>query len=368
MKVLVTGSSGFIGKNIVKFLSQIPNMEVCEFTRTDKFQDLELVAKSIDFIFHLAGVNRSNNPDDFYKGNCSFLKKVISIFENNNPVPIVFSSSIHVSYKKDDYGSSKIRAENLILNYAERQNVNVFIYRLSNVFGKWSKPNYNSVISTWCYNISRNIELSVSDRAAKLEFIYIDDVVKEFISCLKKNNKENKILYIKKTYKKSLGEVYDLLYGFNRNRSKLLVPRTGKGFERKLYATYLSYLPIDSLSFSLPVYSDDRGDFTEIIKTIDSGQISISTSLPGVVRGDHFHHTKSERFVVIKGEALLELRQINKHRITKYYLDEKELKVVEVVPGYSHRITNVGNKDMVLLIWSNEVFDKKNPDTFPLKV
>lgn len=368
-KVLVTGSKGFIGKNLIERLNRTENIEVLTFDMENTLEDLERNIKEADFIFHLAGINRPENIEDFYKGNTDLVGNLISILEKNGlNTPVLITSSIHAD-KDNDYGKSKLAGENLLKEYSEKNNANVYIYRLQNVFGKWCRPNYNSVIATWCYNTANNIELQVNSRDTLIEFVYIDDVINSIVSHLNETKKENKLYYmVEKTYHRTLGEVADLLEFFKNNRKNLTIPHVGIGFERALYATYLSYLPKDKFSYELLEHSDARGSFVEILRTVDSGQFSISTSKPGVTRGNHYHNTKNEKFLVIKGEAVIRFRQIFSDEIIEYPVSDKKLEVVDIPTGYTHNITNTGNEDMILVLWANEQFDKENPDTYYLEV
>lgn len=262
-----------------------------------------------------------------------------------------------------DYAKSKEEAENILKKYSEVNGVDCFIYRLPNVFGKWSKPNYNTVIATWCYNITRDIDIRVDDPDKELELVYIGDVIHAFIKHLYVTQAKDMFYEIKTVYKKRLGEIKDLLYMFKDSRQNLLIPNIAKGFERVLYATYLSFLPTDRFSYKLNGHKDARGTFYEILKTIDSGQLGISTTKPGVTRGNHYHNTKNEKFLVIKGEALIELRDIFSKEVIQYNVSGNELEIVEMIPGYTHNITNTGDEEMVLLIWANENYDPKKPDT-----
>ncbi|MCR4308146.1 MAG: NAD-dependent epimerase/dehydratase family protein [Candidatus Berkelbacteria bacterium] len=371
MKVLVTGSSGFIGKNLIERLGRVDDLEVISFDKDDSVQNLSLVIKEIDFIFHLAGVNRPELVDEFYVGNSDLLKEIIAVIENNDcKVPILLSSSTQVG-QDNDYGKSKSQAEKALITYARQNDVPVFIYRLSNVFGKWCRPNYNSVVATWCHNLTHDLPIQVNDENVALSLVYVDDVVAGFTSHLDFESRRLSDDYryeIGIVYEKSLAEIRDLLKAFKDGRKNLIVSEVGAGFERALYATYLSYYPTDRFSYELSGHSDDRGTFYEILKTLGSGQFSISTTKPGITRGDHYHNTKNEKFLVIKGEALIKLRQIHNDQIIQYEVSDKKMEVVEMIPGYTHNITNISDSEMVFLIWANEAFDPDNPDTYYLKV
>lgn len=368
MKVLITGSNGFIAKNLVTTLKTMQNIEILYFGRENSLSDLEQLIADADFIFHLAGVNRPENTSEFYEGNSDLTQNIIDTLNKfKKQTPILLSSSIQVGLD-NDYAKSKLISEQSVEKYALDNKVNCFIYKLPNVFGKWCKPNYNSVIATWCYNIANGIEIQVSDRSTELELVYIDDVVHAFIEQLFRTETEKTYFTIDKIYHKTLGEIETLLYEFNKSRETLVIPTIAKGFERVLYATYLSYLAEDNFSYELKGHEDVRGTFYEILKTMDSGQLSISTSASGVTRGNHFHHTKNEKFLVIKGQAKIQLRNLYSDKVVEYNVSEKKMEVVEMIPGYTHNISNTGDTEMVLLLWANEVYDENKPDTNYLEV
>ncbi len=368
MKVLITGANGFIGKNLIVTLKKIPQIDILRYTKENSLQELEMLIKKADFIFHLAGINRPKDKNEFYKGNVGFTEKLINLIEKNNKsIPILFASSAQVG-NGSDYAKSKEEAENIIIQYAKRNQTKCFIYRLPNVFGKWSKPNYNSVIATWCYNITRDMEIKIDDENKKLNLVYIGDVIHSFLDRLYINDSEKIYYEVGTVYQKTLGEIKELLYKFKRSRENLLIPNIAKGFERVLYATYLSFLPPDKFSYKLNGHKDSRGAFYEILKTVDSGQLGISTTKPGVTRGNHYHNTKNEKFLVVKGKALIELRDVFSKEIIQYKVDGDNLEIVEMIPGYTHNITNIGDEEMILLIWANENYDPEKPDTNFLEV
>ena len=369
MKVLVTGSGGFIGKNLIERLSRMEGVEILTFDRQNSLQELRQRAREADFVFHLAGVNRPKDPKDFYSGNRDLTRFLTdTLRENAKRVPIVLSSSIQVE-RDNDYGKSKKEAEEALKEYSEQTGAPVYIYRLPNVFGKWSRPNYNTVIATWCHNITRDLPIEISDENITLQLVYIDDVVEHFVRHLDENAKEG-VCYpdVSPVYKKSLGEIRELLEKFHKSRETLLIPKVGRGFERALYATYLSFLPTERFSYDLAGHKDERGTFYEILKTVDSGQFSFSTTAPGITRGNHYHNTKNEKFLVVKGKASIKLRQIHGNEIVEHIVSGEKPEIVEMIPGYTHNITNIGDEELILLIWANEVFDPNNPDTYYLKV
>lgn len=369
MNVLVTGANGFLGKNLIEVLTRIPNINIIEFSSKDNFSNFVNVIKSIDFIYHLAGVNRSNDSQKFFESNSNLLYKITTTIQDLNlSIPILFSSSVQVEFLDSDYALSKRDGENHLLNYSIETGASIFIFRLQNVFGKWSQPNYNSVIATWCFNMSRNINCNLDDREKKIDFIYIDDVVENFINCLNLNDSSQKFYSIDNVYRKKLGYIYDLLMEFNNRKTSLSISGLGEGFQRALYSTFLSYLDPKELSYKIEKNTDNRGFFAELFKSSDSGQISISVSKPGVTRGMHYHNTKNEKFLVIDGEATIELRQIHSKEVISYSVDDSKIEIIEIIPGYIHSIKNTGKRDMTLLIWSNEVYDPEMPDTFPMEI
>lgn len=368
MNILVTGSEGFLGKNLIERLSRTDDIKIFKFSRKDSLDYLNNIVKDVDFIFHLAGINRPKDNNEFYSGNSSLTYKIIELIEKHEKsIPILFSSSSQASID-NDYGKSKLEAENHLKQYSKRNNSPIFIYRLPGVFGKWSKPNYNSVISTWCYNIANDLDIHIDNEEKKLELVYIDDVINSFVSKLYSST-PSESCKVEKSYHQSLGYIAKLLYDFKESRRSLIIPRVGSGFERALYATYLSYLPTDKFSYTLSGHSDDRGTFYEVLKTLDSGQFSISTTKPGeIIRGNHYHNTKNEKFLVVKGEAIIQLRHINSDDIVEYKVSDKKMQIVEMIPGYTHNIKNISDEDMILLIWANEIYDHQKPDTYFLEV
>lgn len=368
MKILVTGSDGFIAKNLIEHLKRDESIKLYLFNKKDSLNILESYVKEVDFIFHLAGINRPKDNSEFYEGNSNLTKTIVDILiENKKNTPILFSSSIQ-SNLDNDYGKSKLKAEKILIDYSKITNAKVFIYKLPNVFGKWSKPNYNSVISTWCNNIANGLDIQVNDEKAEVNLVYIDDVIESFIKQLKIDKIKDFYIEIKTVYKKTLAEIRDLLFSFKNNRTTLVIPNVASGFERALYSTYLSYLSTNDFSYTLKGHEDDRGTFYEILKTLDSGQFSLSTTAPGVTRGNHYHHTKNEKFLVVRGKALIEFRHILTNEIISYKVSDKKMEIVEMIPGYTHNIKNIGKEEMILILWANEIFDQNKPDTYFLKV
>lgn len=369
MRVLITGSQGFIGKNLLCALEQCEDLEIDTFCKVDDISLLESKVKKADFIFHLAGVNRPKSSKEFYEGNGELTQCMSQILiDNQCKTPVLMTSSVQAE-QDNDYGRSKLQGEGALRVYAEKMEASVFIYRLPNVFGKWSQPNYNTVIATWCHQLTRGLGVQVNDEKHILNLVYIDDVTRCFVSHL--NNDEcsdSDYYHVSPVYQKTLGEIFGLLMQFKENRKTLCLPSVGQGFERALYATYLSFLSTDQFSYDLNGFRDERGTFYEFLKTIDSGQFSISTTAPGITRGNHFHHTKNEKFLVVKGNASIKHRHAHSGEVIEYIVSDEKMTVVEMIPGYTHNITNIGDEEMVLLIWANEQFDVQNPDTYFLKV
>jgi UDP-2-acetamido-2,6-beta-L-arabino-hexul-4-ose reductase len=368
MNVLVTGSDGFIGKNLIERLARLDNVDIIKFNRNNNISDLNSDIDNIDFIFHLAGVNRPKEKKEFYIGNGELTEDLINLLiKSNRFIPILLPSSTHAN-TTNDYGKSKLISENCIRSYSVDNNVPVFIYRLPGIFGKWCRPNYNSVIATWCYRIARGEPIEITNKDQELELVYIDDVVDSFVEKLDEK-KANFNCLVDNVYTESLGQISSLLLDFRESRDTGLISKIGAGFTRVLYATYLSYLPTDKFSYNLQGHSDNRGDFYEVLRTVDSGQLSISTTKPGdAVRGNHYHNTKNEKFLVLKGSAEINLRCLNSDKVVSYSVSDKKMQVVEMIPGYTHNIKNTSKDDMVLLIWANENYNPDKPDTYFLDV
>ena len=327
MKILITGSEGFLAKNLKEHLARDENIKLFLFDKKCSLNILEAYIKEVDFIFHLAGVNRPLTAKEFYEGNRDLTHKIVNLLEKNGRIiPILFSSSTQ-ALLDNDYGKSKLQAEELLLKYSKKNNIPVFIYRLPNIFGKWCKSNYNSVIATWCYNISHNLEIQINNRDTKLTLVYVDDVIDSFMQKINSNN-SNSYFEMETIYEKSLGEIEKLLFEFKNNRNTLLIPNVGSGFERALYATYLSYLATDDFSYELKGHKDKRGTFYEVLKTQNSGQFSLSTTAPNIERGGHFHHTKNEKFLVVKGKAVIQQRDILSEEIIEYRVSDEKMEVV----------------------------------------
>lgn len=369
MKVLVTGSNGFIGKNLCAQLRNLEEYEVLEYDVDTSEALLFEYAASADFVFHLAGVNRPQREEEFMEGNCGFTAQLIHLLKQaGNRAPVLATSSIQAELD-NPYGNSKRAGEELLLQYEEETGASVFIYRLPNVFGKWCRPNYNSVIATFCHKIARGEEITVNDPSTQLSLVYIDDVVTEFLSALiGKAYHKGAYCAIPVVHKATLGDIANWLCSFRDSRSSLSVPDMSNILAKKLYSTYLSYLPEDQFAYELKKNEDERGSFTEFVRTVDRGQFSVNVARPGVTKGNHWHHTKNEKFLVVSGEGMIQFRKIGGDEIIEYRVNGAEMKVVDIPTGYTHNITNVGQTDLVTLMWANEAYDPNHPDTYFLKV
>ncbi|NVO11241.1 MAG: SDR family oxidoreductase [Bacteroidales bacterium] len=368
-KVLITGSNGFIGKNLLINLKYIEDIDVLTFDIEDDRNLLKDSLSQVDFVFHLAGINRPTRIEEFKEGNAELTQILVdTLIDLKKFVPIVFSSTTQ-AILDNPYGISKLEAESHILRYREKGGLG-YIYRLTNVFGKWCKPNYNSVVATFCHNIAHGIDITISDRNKELELIHVDDVIEEFLDILFDRNpySSNKILYVTPIYKITLGELADLIYSFNRIPETGIIPNMNNDFEKKLHSTYLSYILPEKASYSLVKFTDDRGFLFELIKSNSLGQIFISKTKPGITRGNHFHHLKNEKFCVIEGEAVIKFRHIVTNETAEFKVCGEEPKVVDILPGYTHSITNVGETNLITFFWANEPFNKDKPDTYFEKV
>jgi UDP-2-acetamido-2,6-beta-L-arabino-hexul-4-ose reductase len=369
MKILVTGSNGFIGKNLIAELRNQNYHDIYEYDKDSSLEDLNRFSKDCEFVFHLAGVNRPIDQKEFLEGNFGFTSELLQMLKkHNNKSTIMLASSIQAELS-NPYGISKKAGEDLLFNYGKKENVKVLIYRFPNVFGKWCKPNYNSAVATFSHNIANNLPIIINDPNVVLNLIYIDDLVHELINALKGNeNKKENYCYVEPIYEIKLGNITDLLYSFKESRKNLSIPNTEDQFTKKLYANYISYLPKDQLIYNLKMNIDKRGSFTEFIKTTDRGQVSINISKPGIIKGNHWHHSKNEKFLVVNGKGVIRLRKIDEIEISEYYVSSDFLQVVDIPPGYTHNIENLGITDMVTVMWANEKFDPEKPDTIFMEV
>lgn len=362
MKILITGAHGFIGKNI---LAECKNrgIETLLFDRENTEEELIQNLKICDFIFHFAGTNRPLSNEEFYDGNTNFTKKIVDLARmQNRKIPILFSSSIHAE-KNTDYGKSKKMAEDLIFSYGLSTGSDVYVYRLANAFGKWSKPNYNSVVSTFCFNVANNLEIKINNPTIIVPFVYIDDIVNEFLNCLNKPG-SSKLLTVNPIYNISIGELETLIESFKNSRENLFIANMGDDFTKKLYSTYLSYLSPNNFAYKVKSNSNNKGAFIELLKTTERGQISINITKPGCVKGNHWHHTKNEKFIVVSGKGMIRFRNIMETEIFEIEVSDKEIEIVDIPVGYTHNIENTGTTDLVTIMWCNEIYDMNKPDTF----
>ncbi len=385
MKILITGAKGFVGKNLMQALSNIkdgkdtsyrfPDADTLQIVGYDVDSGdavLEEAAKDADFVFNLAGANRPTDPADFMKDNCGFGEKLLSLLEKNgNKCPVMLASSVQASlegrYAGSEYGKSKLAGENLFFDYAKRTGAKVLVYRFPNLFGKWCRPNYNSAVATFCNNVAQDLPITVNDRSTVLELLYIDDLIDEMVAALLgKEHRDGKFCYVPGSHKVSLGEIEDLLGQFDSAHKDGMVPQIPKNsFEKKLYSTFLSYLPKEKMARPLKINADERGSFTELLKSEKVGQVSINISKPGQTKGEHWHHTKCEIFVVVSGHGLIRERKIGTDEIVEFEVTGENPVAIYMLPGYTHNIINLSDtKDLVTVMWANEQFDREKPDTF----
>lgn len=369
MKILVTGAKGFVGKNLIAELNNKGYKEIYKFdVDTDKAL-LDEYVKSCEFVFHLAGVNRPKDEKEFMEGNYGFTSELLELLKkHNNRAPILITSSIQAE-RDNPYGNSKRAGEELLFNYSKETGAKVLVYRLPNLFGKWSRPNYNTVVATYCYNISRGLDIQISNPDAELTLCYIDDVLDEFIKALQGNETRNgEYCVVPISHQIKLGELADKIKSFKESRKLLSIPQMDDELTKKLYSTYLSFIPEDEFSYDLKMNCDNRGSFTEFIRTSDRGQVSVNISKPGITKGNHWHHTKNEKFLVVSGTGLIRFRKIDSDEIIEYKVSGERLQVVDIPTGYTHSIVNIGDTDMVTVMWANEAFNPDKPDTYFLEV
>jgi UDP-2-acetamido-2,6-beta-L-arabino-hexul-4-ose reductase len=369
MKILVTGAKGFIGKNLIAELKNRGYEDIFEYDIDTDPLLLDAYCKETSFVFHLAGVNRPKEQDEFMKGNFGLTSTLLdSLKKHKNTCPVMISSSIQADLD-NPYGQSKKAGEDLLFGYAQDTGAKVLIYRFPNVFGKWCRPNYNSAVATFCHNVSHDLPITVNDPSVIMNLVYIDDVVEELIKGLQdKENRKGRFCKVPIVHTITLGDIVELIYSFKKSRDERSVPDMSDAFTKKLYSTYLSYLPKDQFSYDLKMNVDNRGSFTEFIKTPDRGQVSVNVSKPGITKGNHWHHTKNEKFLVVSGRGVIRFRKIDTDEVLEYFVSEDKLEVVDIPPGYTHNIENLGETDMVTIMWANELFDPGKPDTYYLEV
>lgn len=378
MIILITGAKGFVGRNLVETLKCVrggkdrtrgldTDITIYEYDIDTDPALLDTYTADCDFVFHLAGVNRPKDEKEFMEGNFGFTSTLLdSLRKHDNKAPVMISSSTQAALD-NPYGQSKKAGEDLIFKYGADNGVRVCVYRFPNVFGKWCRPNYNSAVATFCHNIAHDLPITVNDPNHPMTLVYIDDVVDELIRALKsEENKDGDYCKVPVEHHVLLGEIADMLYGFKKSRETLLVPDMTKGsFSKKLYSTFLSYYEPTAFSYKLKMNCDNRGSFTEILKTVNAGQFSVNISKPGITKGQHWHHTKNEKFVVVHGHGLIQLRKIGSDEVVNYEVSGDEITVVDMIPGYTHNIINLSDTDdLVTFMWANECFDPDKPDTF----
>lgn len=371
LPILITGYAGFVGKNLVAELKNQGYENLLLFERDDTPETLARYASQASFVIHLAGINRPKDPSEFYSGNAGLTEVLLAELEKAaNKAPVLVTSSVQAALD-NDYGKSKKQAEDAIFAHGDKLGSPVYVFRMEGVFGKWCRPNYNSVVATFCHNIARDLPIQVRDPAFELPLVYIDDVVQCILDALdgKVQKDAEGICRIHPVHSVTLGRLAELLYSFKESRQSLAVPALAPdSFEKKLYSTYLSYLPTDAFKYPLTMHTDERGSFTEFLRSPERGQVSVNISKPGIVKGNHWHHTKNEKFLVVKGQGLIRLRRIDSQEVLEYPVSGDKLEVVDIPVGYTHSIENVGSEDMITVMWANEAFDPDHPDTYFLKV
>lgn len=376
MNILITGAKGFVGKNLCCALSNIRDgkdktrniandINIFEYDIGTDREKLECFCEKADFVYNLAGVNRPENEADFMDGNFGFASELLNCLKKyNNLCPVMLSSSIQASLD-NPYGKSKKAGEDLFFEYAHQTGAKVLVYRLPNVFGKWCRPNYNSAVATFCHNIAHGLPITINNREHQMNLVYIDDVVDELLRALMgQETKNGDFCEVPVVHSTTLGNIADLIYSFKESRNDKSVCDVNDAFTNKLYATYLSYLPEDEFSYPLKMNCDERGSFTEILRTENRGQFSVNISKPGIIKGNHWHNTKNEKFVVVSGKGVIRFRKIGESKVHEYFVSGDKIEVVDIPVGYTHNIENLGDTDMVTFMWANECFNPEKPDTF----
>jgi UDP-2-acetamido-2,6-beta-L-arabino-hexul-4-ose reductase len=363
--VLITGSNGFVGRNLTVTLAQREDIKITGFDVDHDQRTLASLVAQADFIFHLAGVNRPQNVEEFTTGNAGLTQSIVSLLqEQGKSTPLLISSSIQAA-QDNPYGVSKREAEDAVFAYGRQSGAAVHVYRLPNVFGKWCRPNYNSAVATFCHNIANDLPIQINDPNAVMSLVYIDDVVSSFIAALDGAAPvEDAFCQVQPVHTAKLGEIAALIRSFRESRQDKSIPDLGDPFSKKLYSTYLSYLPVDQFSYPLKMNLDERGSFTEFVKSPDRGQVSVNISRPGITKGNHWHHTKNEKFLVVSGEGIIRFRKVGATEVIEYRVSGEKLEVVDIPTGYTHNISNSGETDMVTVMWCNEILDPEHPDTF----
>lgn len=371
MNILITGARGFMGKNLRSALTgrcgDAHRLMLVDMPHTE--EQLRAAAAEADFVFHLAGVNRPTDPADFQKGNADFTQHLLELLkENGKRPPVLLSSSIQAALE-NPYGQSKLSAEQAVADYGRETGSAVYLYRLPNVFGKWSRPNYNSAVATFCHNVARGLPITVNDPSVTLRLVYIDDVVEEFLRAMEgQPHREGEWCTVQPVHEVNLGHMAELIQSFPALRDSLTAPDQSDPLVKKLYATYLSFLPPEDFSRPTVTHADQRGSFTELLHMGSRGQVSLNVSKPHITKGDHWHQTKHEKFIVLQGEGVIRFRKVGVSTVIAYKVSGENLTVVDIPTGYTHSIENTGDTDMLTLMWANEVFDPAHPDTLRLPV
>ena len=368
--ILVTGAAGFMGRNLCVALRRQPGFAVLEFDVQQSAEDLRRMVAEADLVFHLAGVNRPKVETEFMEGNADLTRRLCEcLATGGRRVPLVLSSSIQAELD-NPYGRSKKAAEHFVLDYQQRTGSPVYVYRFPNVFGKWSRPDYNTVVATFCHNLSRGLPVQISNRANLVRFAYIDDIVREFVSLASRAEHDSPATRCEFTpvYSITLGELHDLLVSFREGREQSLLPDLSNPLTRYLYSTYVSFYPVQNLAYPVNLKTDNRGWLFELVKSPQAGQIFVSRTRPGITRGNHYHDTKIEKFCVIQGKGVIRFRHVLSEapssQVIEYPVNDREIRVVDIPPGYTHSIENTGHADMITLFWANEIFDPQRPDTY----
>ncbi|MDD3173214.1 MAG: NAD-dependent epimerase/dehydratase family protein [Herbinix sp.] len=369
MKILVTGAKGFIGKNLVAGLKNHNYTDIMEYDKDVDVALLDGYCRKAEFIFHLAGANRPVDEKEYIESNIDFTKELLNTLKRyQNTCPILYSSSIQ-ALLDNQYGRSKKAGEDVLFHYSEVTGTKVFVYRFPNIFGKWCKPNYNSAVATFCNNVAHNLPLTVKDPNLVMKLVYIDDLVEELIRAISgEAHKSGNYYEVPVFHTITVGKIADLIMSFRSSREELAIPDMSNALTKKLYSTYLSYLPEHDLSNELKMNIDHRGSFTEFIKQTEIGQLSVNISKPGIIKGNHWHNTKNEKFLVVSGNGIIRLRKITSDETVTYYVSGEKLELVDIPAGYTHNIENLGDTDMVTIIWANESFNKNQPDTYLMEV
>lgn len=368
MRIAITGARGFVGRNLRLRLVELGHSDVVEVAHDADPARMEALLEGVNVVFHLAGVNRPKGIQEFAQGNHGFTSSLCKAMARQKVPPrVVYSSSTQAALD-NPYGVSKREAEEALLAYGAATNARVHVFRLTNVFGKWSRPNYNSAVATFCYNVARDLSITVNDPAAKVRLVYIDDVLSHFCALLTDESTPSGLCHAGPEYDTTVGDLADTIRGFKESRNTLMTDRVGRGLTRALYSTYVSFLPVEAFHYDVPRHGDPRGVFVEMLKTPDGGQFSYFTAHPGITRGEHYHHTKTEKFLVIKGRASFGFRHVSTGEQHELVIQGGDARIVETVPGWTHNITNIGDDELIVMLWANEIFDPKKPDTFAMKV